>query len=126
MPKLEYIIKEYDAEELANDWNAKSSLARQVWSGVGLNIADRLSDEEGKYHEIQFPGLNNPLEFAIEFHKVNATETDIGYRAETLLVAGQLEVHISVVRGLPKNVCSGGRACGCNREHNMNKDEDPC
>jgi hypothetical protein len=125
MPKLEYIIKEYDAGVLANDWKAKSSLARQVWSDIGLKIADRLSDEHGKYTEVQYPGLNNPLEFAIEFHKLNPTETDIGYRAESLLVAGQLEVHISVVRGPPKNVCSGGRECECSWGHAKN-DEDPC
>lgn len=117
--KYTIVVKEYNAEVLANDWKAKRFLIRKTFAvGCGIDVVGQMSDEDGNYHETQYPGLNNPLEFAIEFRKKNTKEKDIGYRGETLFVDGKLHVRVGVVMGPPKkNVCSEG-VCEC--------EEDPC
>lgn len=117
MPNLKYhVIKDYDAEVLANDWKAKRTVVCGVFAdGWGIDVIARVSDKNGKYAETAYSGLRNPLEFAMEFRKVNATEKDIGYRAETKLVNGELEIHVGIVTGQPTYACSKGE-CKCEED----------
>jgi len=126
--------------DLANDWEEKTRYALWAWTACGFDVQDEISNKDGKYSVVQCARLLHPLEYAIEFRKLDCTDTDRGFRFETIYDEGIKKT----LRGLrsfvygpakkedlcdcgnaPSNKCTHPLLCRCRKVCDK-KEEDPC